>query len=95
MNGDFTQEGIPYQTVPTYSDPYQDILSEDAVIFAPNSVGNTNNSNVNDAAASGSSAAPAKHSSPTRSIRSSSNDRVERGERDPLLSTGRLFGWKI
>jgi len=100
MSVDFPAEGIPYQTVPTYPDPYQDILSEDAVTFAPdNSSANNNNSNNNSANNNSNNSVSEDHAangaaggavgivkaSPSRSIRSTSNDR---GERDPLLSTG-------
>ena len=88
MNVDYTQEGVPYQSVPTYSDPYQDILSEDAVIFAPGNADNrSGNEDQASTAVAGAASAVAKPS-PARSLRSSSNDRLERGERDPLLSTG-------
>ena len=87
MSGDFTQDGVPYQSVPTYSDPYQDILSEDAVIFAPTNA-NVNNSNGVEDSSSAGAAASVGNASPTRSIRSLSGDRLERGERDPLLSAG-------
>lgn len=96
MSVDFQSEGgIPYQSVPTYSDPYQDILSEDAVVFAPDSSNNGGGVVVvvegggaggEDHAAT--AAAAAAKTSPSRSTRSSSIDRLERGERDPLLSTG-------
>ena len=89
MTAELEGEGVPYQSLPTYSDPFQDILSEDAVTFAPHRHANNNGGHGEESGVVvGAGAALPGQASPTRFTRSLSNDRLERGERDPLLSTG-------